>query len=53
MEEMIKQWEVFHQSIETRIDEHVVRHIDQVNPKFTCFTGTKAQVLALTCLPGS
>lgn len=28
MEEMIKQWEVFHQSIETRIDERVVRHVD-------------------------
>ena len=28
MEEMIKQWEVFHQSIETRIDERVIRHVD-------------------------
>ena len=28
MEEMIKQWEVFHQSIETKIDERVVRHVD-------------------------
>jgi hypothetical protein len=29
MEEMIKQWEVFHQSIETKIDERVVRHVDK------------------------
>ena len=25
---------------------------DQVNPKFTCFTGTKVQILTLTRLPG-
>ena len=24
----------------------------QVNPKFTCFTGTKVQILTLTRLPG-
>ena len=29
MEEMIKQWEVFHQSIETKIDDRVVRHLDK------------------------
>jgi hypothetical protein len=28
MEEMIKQWEFFHQSIDTRIDEIVVNHVD-------------------------
>ncbi len=25
----------------------------QVNPKFTCFTGTKVQILTLTRLPGA
>ena len=28
-------------------------HPAQVNPKFTCFTSTKVQILTLTRLPGS